>query len=278
MKTDPRLAEINFLARLDSRNGSTVLSVSDSHAACDLSPHEFKDLLFGLLAEACVVMGSPLQNSLGNGDSPQEDPRLRIWRVNAPAYRTLHTDQALALYITHFGRLRLWRLRDELNRTRIRDSFGILVDGRHFDDDLRVAFWMSPGRPVGVLMADLDHFKAVNDTLDHLRGDEAMRRYLEIIRGVASAHGGEAYRKGGDETLAILPGRNLKELGEVAEVLRVAVEAEFKTFDAALAKPPTSSIGACSFLKGERPEDVRRKVDHLLMAAKREGRNRVKAE
>jgi diguanylate cyclase (GGDEF)-like protein len=267
MDMDPRLAEIKLLSELSQRQGAVVLSAPENASDYDLTETEFRHLVFGLIHDGCLL-GDKI---LTSGGMPAAD---LLWRSTERILPPLEQGQRFSVAINHFGRLRLWRLRDEMNRRRIRDAFGILIDGRHFDDDLRVRFWMFAGQPISVMMSDLDHFKQVNDKVDHSKGDEAMRLYLAIAREIAGAHGGEAYRKGGDEVLSILPGLDASAGADAAEKLRRAVEESFKDFDKRVI-PPTSSIGLATFNNFEHPEKVYRRVDQRLYAAKNSGRNRV---
>src|SRR3954452_1001239 len=79
-------------------------------------------------------------------------------------------------------------------------------------------------RPVGVVLGDLDHFKAVNDTAGHQVGDAVLRdvafRWRLSLRAYEMA-----YRLGGEEFLVLLPGATLAEAEEVAERLRTSVAA-----------------------------------------------------
>jgi diguanylate cyclase (GGDEF)-like protein len=162
-----------------------------------------------------------------------------------------------------------------MNRRRIRDTFGMLVDGRHFDDDVRVRFWMlGSGEPLSALMADLDHFGEVNTKFGHSKGDDAMRVYLSIVRDVAAAFGGEGYRTGGDETISILPGADEEVVTRAAESLRKAVEDAFRGFSPG-GVDPTCSIGIATFESLTAPLEVRDTVDRRMYAAKDSGRNRV---
>ena len=76
--------------------------------------------------------------------------------------------------------------------------------------------------PVGLVLADLDHFKKVNDTLGHPCGDDVLVRAADIIRGQLRAFE-LAYRVGGEEFLIVLPGLGVAETTELAERIRAAI-------------------------------------------------------
>jgi diguanylate cyclase (GGDEF)-like protein len=171
------------------------------------------------------------------------------------------------------------RLRDELDRGRLYDQTGMLLDGRYVERDLRIRLAMAgEGVPVSVLMGDLDHFKQVNDQLGHTMGDEALQRYFSVLRDVVSAAGGDAYRKGvGDETIAILTKISSEQAVQVAEAVREGVRAELAyLLDKGLKQRVTVSLGVLTTTDREPPARLIKQVDRLLYQAK-EGRNRVVA-
>jgi diguanylate cyclase (GGDEF)-like protein len=126
-------------------------------------------------------------------------------------------------------------------------------------------------RPVGVIVGDLDHFKAVNDSAGHQVGDAVLRdvafRWRLSLRAYEMA-----YRLGGEEFLVLLPGATAAESEEVAERLRTSVSA------APIAgQRVTMSFGVAASADGE-PFDFEalyQRADVALYRAKRGGRDRV---
>lgn len=127
-----------------------------------------------------------------------------------------------------------------------------------------------------VLLADLDHFKNVNDRFGHPIGDEVLRetarRFLRAVRGYDLVG-----RLGGEEFLVILGGCNAQEALHRAEQLRHSIEAA----PMSTASGPISltiSIGVLPAREWRYPrrEDVLREVDVALYAAKADGRNRCR--
>ena len=130
-------------------------------------------------------------------------------------------------------------------------------------------------RPLGVVMADLDHFKQVNDVWGHQAGDQALReaarRFLPVMRSYDSVG-----RYGGEEFLAVIPGCDQSSVQAQAERLRHALEAEPLRLGGQELQL-TCSFGATSTVPGEDAtvEQIVRAADEALYAAKRNGRNRV---
>jgi two-component system, cell cycle response regulator len=132
-------------------------------------------------------------------------------------------------------------------------------------------------QPLGLMMADVDHFKKINDTYGHLVGDvvlkEVGRRLAEGVRTYDSVG-----RYGGEEFLVIVPGCKPADLATSAERLRRSIaESKFETSVGPLTV--TLSIGIASGCNdGDRLENSEilvRAADTALYAAKAEGRNQV---
>ena len=129
-------------------------------------------------------------------------------------------------------------------------------------------------QPVGVLFIDLDHFKTFNDVCGHACGDECLRVLARTMRetlGEDDVFG----RYGGEEFIAILPGRQTEMARAVAESLRVAVETTEVEWEGRMLRL-TVSIGVAVRMEQESlPQPTLERADKALYAAKRGGRNRV---
>jgi len=138
------------------------------------------------------------------------------------------------------------------------------------------------GRPVSMVICDLDHFKAVNDRLGHGVGD----RVLETAARLMSARlrmSDVAGRWGGEEFLLVLPDTTLAGAEALAEILRHALAEELRIRPSGEigkgpgGKPLTASFG-CAVVETSRNDGFERALDaadQALYAAKRGGRNRV---
>jgi len=131
--------------------------------------------------------------------------------------------------------------------------------------------------PLGIIMADIDYFKQINDTHGHLVGDAVLQ---EVTRRLAA--GVRTYdavgRYGGEEFLVVLPGCKAADLVVSAERLRHSVaDSPVETSMGQL--PVTLSLGLASMEQGEKEtldcEAFLRTADEALYAAKAAGRNRV---
>ena len=128
------------------------------------------------------------------------------------------------------------------------------------------------GEPVGLILADLDHFKQVNDSLGHATGDAVLRDVAYVLRKQLRAFD-LAYRLGGEEFLVLLPGADGFQTRELAEELREAVSAGAVGGGVEV----TLSLGVSASQRGDAFDyaAVFAEADAALYEAKRSGRDRV---
>ncbi len=127
------------------------------------------------------------------------------------------------------------------------------------------------GQPVGVIVGDLDHFKAVNDSHGHEVGDSLLTDVAYLMRKQLRAFD-LAYRLGGEEFLVLLPGADIHQAARMAEQLRESIAAQTNG-----GQRVTMSFGVSASVSGT-PFDyptVFAQADNALYQAKRDGRNRV---
>ncbi len=129
------------------------------------------------------------------------------------------------------------------------------------------------GEPLAAFMADLDHFKRVNDEYGHQAGDKVLAAFGQLLREHTRTTDILA-RFGGEEFVALLPHTGLAQAVAIAERTRKAVE---RLEIEPVPHPVTGSFGVAVLAPGERGEGLIRRLDALLYAAKNAGRNRVVA-
>ena len=128
--------------------------------------------------------------------------------------------------------------------------------------------------PFGILMVDIDHFKAVNDTYGHLVGDRVLRAVAGACRRVVR-EGDVLVRYGGEEFLVLLPGAGRDDVLQIGERIRRAVS-ETTVEDGASRLNVTVSVGATTFRDTvETPDALVALADRALYEAKDGGRDRL---
>lgn len=134
------------------------------------------------------------------------------------------------------------------------------------------------GKPLSIVMADIDFFKAYNDTYGHAAGDACLQRVAQVIKSALKRPGDFCARYGGEEFVLLLPDTAREDALLVAERIRAAVESMAMQHEKALpAGVVTLSLGV-STTGGAVPDSFEKELqlaDMALYAAKERGRNRV---
>lgn len=131
------------------------------------------------------------------------------------------------------------------------------------------------GDPLSMLVVDVDHFKLINDRYGHHVGDRTLRRLAELIQGCVRETD-LAFRYGGEEFVVILANTGLAGARQVAERIRVGVEAQRHDLgEGADPLQVTVSIGISQLEAGDNLLSLFVRADRALYAAKEGGRNRV---
>jgi len=205
--------------------------------------------------------------------------------INDFLLRPIDKNELLARARTQVRRRRYTEfLRDNVQNSiemAITDALTGLPNRRYMESHLAVlveqAF--SRGKPLALMILDIDHFKLINDTYGHVVGDDILREFAvrirESIRGIDLA-----CRYGGEEFVIVMPDTDLRYAGMVAERVRGAVASEpFTVNKGAERIEVTISVGLTTLeKKSESVADVLRRADRALYRAKNNGRNRVVAE
>jgi diguanylate cyclase len=153
------------------------------------------------------------------------------------------------------------------------DPLTSLPNRRAFDEELnrRMAEWRRHLVPLSVLIADIDHFKRLNDTYGHLAGDEVLAEVSHTLKETMRESDIVA-RIGGEELAVILPRSKAEEACRAAARARMAIEQAKCDYDGQTLQV-TVSIGAAQLGRDENSESVLRRADEALYAAKDAGRN-----
>lgn len=166
------------------------------------------------------------------------------------------------------------RLIEQLGRAASTDALTGLWNRRGFEHlmEMELARTQRTGRPMSMLIGDLDHFKSINDRFGHAEGDDVLRRFGALLTATLRK-GDAAARIGGEEFAVILPGCDQHQALILAERLRRRVRAELVAKDKPV--PISVSIGvASSPAHGTSPSELMHNADRGLYVAKHLGRDR----
>jgi diguanylate cyclase (GGDEF)-like protein len=182
----------------------------------------------------------------------------------------------LLLGLIYFFMSRLIKKLDEARQTiekiAITDQLTEVFNRRHIMSRVEEEFekFKRLKKNVSCIMADVDNFKAVNDSYGHLAGDQVLKAISHRIRNTVRAYD-ILGRYGGEEFLIIMPDTNLEDARELAE--RIRTRAKEETVNNATI---TLSLGVVCVEASDRSvDDIIRRADQNLYMAKKGGKDRV---
>ena len=172
----------------------------------------------------------------------------------------------------------LERLSEKLFRDGRRDALTGIGNRRGMEEELKRlgARSVRYGRTFAVALIDIDHFKRYNDTCGHPAGDETLRAVARTL-SEQSRTGDSVFRYGGEEFLAVFPEQTVEGAREAAERMRARiVDLSIPHPGKNPPGPVTVSAGvACGFAAEVPVDELIRRADSALYAAKQAGRNQV---
>ena len=166
----------------------------------------------------------------------------------------------------------------ELENASRTDVLTGLYNRRYFDELLELE-WGLAGRsktPLTLMIADIDHFKKINDTYGHQAGDEYLKLISRSLRSVFQRKTDLVARYGGEEFVVLLPGKDADQALTLAESFKKVISNTILTYKEETIQT-TISLGLASCVPGsdESPDRLITRADNALYAAKDAGRNRV---
>jgi diguanylate cyclase (GGDEF)-like protein len=168
------------------------------------------------------------------------------------------------------------RLHNIVQRQAITDELTELANRRHFTETLDTELRRAErfGEPLGLVFADLDDFKRINDRHGHQVGDRVLRAFADCLRQRVRVID-MAARLGGEEFAVLLVETDLAGATALAESLRETVSALEVPVGDSECVTLTASFGVAAYPEARTPEDLLAAADAGLYRAKREGKNRV---
>lgn len=254
----------------------------------DAPPHETS--IEALLADSAHD-GHPLREPLATLYAECQSHLHRLERITSISdhYQTAARELNLTLserYSKHLRQLeKLVRITDryqlmmrELNvslkKASATDALTGIGNRRMVLDQLKseVERWKRMRRPFTIAIADIDHFKEVNDTYGHEGGDKVLTEIAQILK-IGMREYDSCGRWGGEEFLIVLPEAGANASTLIIERLRCAIENSGIEFEGKRV-PLSASFGIAEYSPGETISDMINRADAALYAAKRAGRNR----
>lgn len=269
-------------AFMDGRPLTTVGAATRPAAAAD----EVERLVLRTGEPSCAevegahALAHPLRQ--GPAAGPEADAiagAISVWRVGRPF---TNRERELFHYLAGQAAVSVENvgLHETVNRQAVTDELTGLSNRRRFQETMATEVERAKrfGSELGLVMLDIDDFKAVNDTWGHQMGDQVLREVARILRA-SSREIDEPARYGGEELAVVLPGTDLDGAHQLAERVREGVEAlRLPVIGDETAEPlrVTASFGAAALPASA--DDARGLVaaaDEALYQAKRAGKNRT---
>ena len=268
--------EPNFTWRIYAVNfafgGISLLVAAELRAIPDKGPTERILLVLALLCGLNFIVRTLVAISIhGVSDSYTGFSNSLYWTTALLSHAILSLLIALCL-ITAAALDVLKALQSESHT----DPLSGLLNRRGFETAASQALELSAahGVPVALVIADLDHFKSVNDTFGHDAGDKVIAGFAERLR-MAAGVGGIAGRIGGEEFAVLLTATDLGAARLFAEGVRASFS-ECTICGVPAAARITASFGVASLSGDEGLSALLRRADDALYHAKKGGRDRVR--
>lgn len=207
--------------------------------------------------------------------------------INPEQYKFSFESQAFSFLVIFYACFGIWsvlslvfivnnRVQAQVTEMALLDPLTGTFNRRALKDVIKreIAHSKRTASPLSIIIADLDHFKKINDTYGHQVGDAVLTNVVAVIKTILRLEDVLA-RYGGEEFVIVLPGIEVDRAIEVAERLRLAIKNQRLVIDRYVIDI-TSSFGVTGF--HERPLDYEtliRHVDEALYQAKAFGRDKV---
>ena len=213
--------------------------------------------------------------------SYEEDIALAEWSENAGLIALFGVIVSAFFFILTLMSVRSQKEQDHarvlLQQQATTDSLTQLSNRRHAVEcaNLEIKKAQRQGQPLSFVLIDLDHFKKINDTYGHEKGDLVLKRVASVLNQICRKTD-VVSRFGGEEFLLILPGTNLTGAEVGSEKIRKALENNVYE-DFTEITQVTASFGVAQWQEGETDfMTTLRRADRALYEAKNKGRNQVR--
>lgn len=207
----------------------------------------------------------------------EEKGKFLLARSGPPAFSRFDLEFLRALSADISRGVENYFLYNELREMATVDALTGVFNRRYLMDSIRKEHERAKryGKQYSLIMADLDHFKQINDQHGHAAGDQVLRTFGRLLRE-NSRLTDILGRYGGEEFLIVIPESPVSSAAQYAERLKHMLNREKIPISGGQTIQLTASFGVCGYPRhGRTVEGLLRKVDDFLYRAKEKGRNRV---
>lgn len=231
--------------------------------------HRHRRLAEGMLLGACAPVGWAVLCSVHNL-WPLAEQVYAVWLFS---YMALGTVSAFGVFSYLIG-----CNEERFAQQSIRDPLTKLYNRRLFQERFEQEFALAVRQetPLTLVLADLDHFKQVNDIYGHPAGDEVLREVAARMQRLVR-QGEVAARIGGEEFAILLPGSDSEQGRVLAERLRLAIRNQPMALPGGVLLPCKATLGVAGLdvVSATSPEALLSAADAALYLGKCQGRDRV---
>jgi diguanylate cyclase (GGDEF)-like protein len=248
--------------RVIARNDDGIWNQRGASFAFSIAPRYYQTVWFYVLCAVIVGLAAEGATIL----------RVRHFKTRQKELEDLVAERTRQLEEANRG----------LERLSLLDPLTGIANRRHFERVLEFERKRSDrtGASLGLLMIDIDEFKAFNDALGHVAGDACLKAVVDALAGSMRGAGDLLARYGGEEFAVVMPGADLEGALALAERLRAGVESlQIEGTSPADMRRVTISIGvaASANVRTITAEALVSAADRALYEAKQAGRNRVRS-
>jgi diguanylate cyclase (GGDEF)-like protein len=228
-----------------------------------------------------VLLSLALADRIRRQRLAKEQAQAEVLQMQAEANSQLEAQVALRTQELEAAMVDLKSANRELSNLTKIDPLTRVNNRRHFDEigESEVARAKRTGRPLSVIMVDIDHFKSVNDTHGHVVGDKCLKLVAKCISQNAARVTDVVARYGGEEFALILPETDESDASTLAERIRIAIQNVALIFDGKTIRM-TASLGVSGRVPSQHDTltSLVKDADRALYRAKANGRNQVEME
>lgn len=266
MQINQPLAKING-ASIEAHLGKTIWDTIP-HLAPDLEP-----IFQQVLATGQPILNREESGYLANGGE------IGTWLTSYFPIRHSHqVPYRVGVIVMDISDRK--RLEEQLRQQARMDELAKIGNRLQFNESFEMEWRRCSriGQPISLILIDIDHFKAYNDTYGHLAGDECIRQFAQMLFKTVNRPGDLVARYGGEEFVVLLPETNAEGASYVASLIHHGIhQLQVLHSTSPVAPHLTASMGVATCIpSAQLPKaNLVQSADMVLYESKRQGRDRI---